>query len=140
MVRSYREEEEAVKAEESSVPDRLSSQEKQFFFSVVIWIQMMILFAVLFITDSHTNYDVVSSGLCENAMSLQCPRGNFECHSTFPHTRSQSSVLMAVLWEEKSFYDRFVNTSDVGRVFWPCNHHTVRVFRVKDTVCKSLGL
>ena len=129
-------EEEAVKAKQFSIPDRLSSEEKRIFFIVVIGIQCMLFVAFFFIYDKYTNYEVVSAGVCENAVSLQCPRGNFECASMFP---PQSPLLMAGLWEEKSYYHQHINASDAGRVFWRWHRHTVRVFGVKDTVCNSLG-
>jgi len=133
-------EEEAVKAKQLSIPDRLSSEQKRFFFIIVIWIQLMFLVAFLFINDKFTDYEVVSARVCENAVSLQCPRGNFECASMFPPpTGSRCSVLMRGLWEEKSYYHQHINASDAGRVFWRWHRHTVRVFGVKDTVCNSLG-
>jgi hypothetical protein len=69
-------EEEAVKAKQFSIPDRLSSEQKCIFFIKVIWIQPMFLVAFIFINYKFTDYEVVSAGVCENAVSLPLQRSD----------------------------------------------------------------
>ena len=74
-------EEDALEAEETNVPDRISWRERWLFSRSFALFGVFLFLTFVFTQDTFTNYDVESSGACENFVSLECPRGNLECQS-----------------------------------------------------------
>lgn len=74
-------ERDVLQAQETCVPDSLSWRELWTFARCVALLGLLIFLTCIFTQDKFTNYDVITSGPCENIVSSECPRGNLECQS-----------------------------------------------------------
>jgi hypothetical protein len=85
-------------------------------------------------TSCYQSHHLVLNAPCENIVALECPRANIACARI---SLIEIAINRTEQWEEKFLYFRRMNESD-KRQLVP-ERYNVRIFGVRDEVCKNRG-
>jgi hypothetical protein len=107
-----------------------------FLFYIITATMWFFLFGRVFLTlaTHYQSHHLVLNAPCENAVALECPRANIACKG---FSFIEIAINLTGQWEEKFFYFRRMNESD-QRQLAP-DRYNVRVFGVRDEICKGRG-
>jgi hypothetical protein len=101
--------------------------------TATIWFFIFGRIFLIFATHYQSHHFVLNAP-CENALALECPRANIACAGI---SLIEIAINPIGQWEEKFFYFSRMNESG-QRQFVP-ERYNVRVFGVRDEICKSRG-